>query len=77
MQTDWLFCDKFYSFCANVCTALFAHKFRKNRIILNFMINSMGIKSTTISYFVKSMAVLRPHFHTTGELVHDGLTISI
>ena len=41
------------------------------------MINSMGIKSTTISYFVKSMAVLRPHFHTTGELVHDGLTISI
>jgi hypothetical protein len=50
---------------------------QKNKIILNFMSNGMGIKSTTISYFVKSMRVHRPHFRTTGELVHDGLTISI
>ncbi|PAC27944.1 hypothetical protein BWI92_21170 [Flectobacillus sp. BAB-3569] len=77
MQTDWLFCDKFYSFCANVCTALFPHLIKKNKIILNFVSNCMGIKSTTISYFVKSMRVHRPHFRTTGELVHDGLTISI
>ena len=50
---------------------------KKNKIILNFVSNCMSIKSTTISYFVKSMRVHRPHFRTTGELVHDGLTISI